>query len=249
MRIMAISDYHGASDLLFSLGHKLEEITPDLLVFCGDAMKGYARGDEWLAAKRENRPPVRDKPEIRAAFEEDEDCLRQFFAELGGHKIPIVCIPGNMDAPLDRYLTIMRELVTQHPNLQLVHDKEVDIAGVRVGGFGGEIVEETEEFFVLMSPADTILKNLNPDLDILLLHSPPVMERIDLDEGAHKGSALVNQFIEQLNPRLVFCGHAHRAQGWELLFNSVVINPGALKYGNAAIVELQRPTKVDFLKI
>jgi len=94
---LVISDFHGSVQVLPPLVKKIEEIS-HLLIFSGDIVKRYARGDEWLAARDEGRAPqVTD--EIRAEKQEDEKFYQQFFSFFKGLLIPSFMVPGNRDVP------------------------------------------------------------------------------------------------------------------------------------------------------
>ena len=51
MRILAISDFHGAQEVLDPLLAACREESPAAILFAGDVVRGFARGDEWLAAQ------------------------------------------------------------------------------------------------------------------------------------------------------------------------------------------------------
>jgi Icc-related predicted phosphoesterase len=60
--------------------------------------------------------------------------------------------------------------------------------------------------------------------------------------GFHVGSTAVRDFIEEAQPDLVICGHIHESRGKDKIENSVVINCGAAKEGNYALVEISEDT-------
>jgi len=73
MLSLLISDFHGSLEILESLEKMIKENRFDVIFFCGDIVKGHKRGNEWLAAKKENRIPNREKLEI--ITEKDEDIM------------------------------------------------------------------------------------------------------------------------------------------------------------------------------
>ncbi len=223
MIILSISDFHGSVDVLGKTGKRIKEIQPDLIVFTGDIVKGSARGDEWLKAKTEGRPPNKDLKSIKAEEKVDLELYFKFYEWLNSFRIPAVTIPGNMDAPAERYFKIMMEAETVHENIISVHGRHIRIGrNFVIGGFGGELTQaEKEEFFVLQYPAWEAkyhLGNLaHEEHDkILLLHTPPV-SKLDLEGGSHKGSNIVNELIKSLTPKFAFCGHAHNCQGKDII--------------------------------
>ena len=70
MKFFCISDFHGALDVLPALVKKIKDVNPDVIIFTGDVVKGYARGDEWLAAKAKGRPGNKELPAIKEGFAE-----------------------------------------------------------------------------------------------------------------------------------------------------------------------------------
>lgn len=237
---MVLSDYHGAEDILPALEEAIENEEIELIAYCGDTVKGYARGDEWLASLREKRKPRRDLPSIKDEAVEDELLYRKFFFNLNGFGIPVVAIPGNMDAPVERY----QKAISEFPNIQDVHGKIFRYNGFTFFGYGGEIGDMEEKELVFISKGEDVLKLFEQNLKgekekpIFLLHQPPV-SKIDIDPKTQKhiGSPFVNKIIEKHNPLFVFCGHAHAGAGQDTIGNTLVINPGALKKGRYAVLD------------
>ena len=256
MKILAIADFHGCTEVLEPLMKKIKEHKPDVICFCGDVVKGYARGDEWLSAKSEGRKPVKSE-EIEKEFADDEEFLRKFYGELSSPGIPVLVIPGNMDAPEERYSKIMRDLMDKHKTIHLIHGDSYKMGGYWFVGYGGEISdEEDEDFFVQISSRSGVEKELREELDnlqgkkiILLTHSPPLASKVDLEKGRHKGSGFVAEIIETYSPELVLCGHAHTMGVREEVGETVVVNTGALKYKRASFIELDGDINVRFLEI
>jgi uncharacterized protein len=74
---------------------------------------------------------------------------------------------------------------------------------------------------------------------ILISHAPPYGTRVDLvHSGFHVGSTAVRDFIEEVQPDLVICGHIHESRGKDKIETSVVINCGAAKEGNYGLIEI-----------
>ncbi len=236
-----LSDYHGNEEILPALEEAVENEGIDIIAYCGDTVKGYARGDEWLAALREKREPRRDLASIQDEAVEDELIYRRFFFNLNGFGIPVVCIPGNMDAPIERY----RKAIEEFPNLHDVHERIFEYQGYTFFGYGGEIGDKEERELVFVSKRETVVKAFEKNKDsfnrlILLFHHPP-KSKIDLDPGTqtHIGSEVVNQIIERYSPIFCFCGHAHHSAGQDTIQNTLVVNPGALKKGRYAVVDIE----------
>ena len=241
MKLAVLSDFHGATELLPSLKAFLSGAA-EAVFFCGDAVKGHARGDEWLAARAQGRTPVLNTPEIEAEAHQDLSYYTLLYSTLCELDMPVFAVPGNMDAPEQRYAHYIVPMSVSSPHLHIVHLSHYLFCSYLVAGIGGELVETSPHRGLVLQysrkEAELAVGFLSGASlkKILLLHSPPASS-LGLDEGTQKGSPVVNSLIECFQPLFVFCGHAHRAQGEERIGSALVINPGALKYGNLAIVD------------
>ena len=232
IRIMGLSDFHGATHVLGPLKKKIEEVNPDLITFSGDIVKGYKRGDEWLLSREEKRLPIMTD-DIRNEEKEDLHFYETFFSFLDQLSMPVFVVPGNMDAPESLFLKASANKIHN------IH-KTLVIEPVTIAGFGGQITEDKEEAtFVLQYSRRQVIEVMNDvtaEIKILITHSPPI-STLSFEDGQEKGSLVINDIVNLLNPHYVFCGHAHKSQGAEWIKATLVVNPGALKYGNYAVVE------------
>ena len=246
MKILICSDFHGKIDLLDSIFDAFQQIAPDLITFCGDVVKGKARGTLWLKAVAEGKRPNPDATEIIQEAEEDQRYYQTFFSCLNKLGIPILVVPGNMDAPESRFFSLLFEYEMKLNNIRLIHENIISYKGFFFSGFGGEIAEnQSEGHFVLQYPYPSVHFCLRKLLylkgkKILILHTPP-QSKLDFEKGHHKGCPYINELIEWIHPEFVFCGHAHHAKGEEWLGKSLVVNPGPLKEGCFAILDTEEP--------
>jgi hypothetical protein len=254
MKIFAISDFHGAIEILDNLKKKAVEVNPNLIVFTGDVVKGYARGGEWLDAISQKRAPDRTKERIEQEKEEDLKLYEEFYRSLNELNIPVVTIPGNMDAPEERFFSHVLNFTLSSDNIHVVQESLIKVGKYIISGFGGEITESSKEtFFVLQYPRKEVEFGIRrvkfiKGHKILLFHTPPVGNVVDKEENTHRGTSVVNDIIKEIKPTLVFCGHAHKAKGYEMISNTLVVNPGALKKGHFAIVEPEE-MKVELMEL
>jgi Icc-related predicted phosphoesterase len=230
IRIMVLSDFHGATHVLDPLKEKIQKVNPDLITFSGDIVKGYCRGDEWLQSCEEKRQPIMTN-DIKNEEEEDLHFYKIFFSFLDQLPMPVVVIPGNMDAPESRFL----KASTNNIHKILVTEP------ITIAGFGGQITEDNEETtFVLQYSRRQVLEVmkefLTAEIKVLITHSPPI-STLSFEDGQEKGSLVINDVVDLLNPHYVFCGHVHKFPGAEWIKATLIVNPGALKYGNYAVVE------------
>ncbi len=247
MKLLVISDFHGAGERLEPIKDRARESGVEAVIFCGDIVKGHARGDEWLAARREGRPPRRDLTSISKEAGEDLTLYDTFYSSMNELSVATYVVPGNMDAPFARYARVAEEAPAKYPRVRFAHQRLLPLSEeFMLLGVGGELSErEREDFFVLVFPewearyAAIAGREISRSL-ILLTHTPPVGAQVDLDAGGHKGSLVVNRLIDMLAPAYLFCGHAHKAQAQEQLAGTVIVNPGALKDGRYALVDTSR---------
>ncbi len=76
---------------------------------------------------------------------------------------------------------------------------------------------------------------------IVLMHNPPKDTKCDtISNGAHVGSPLLREFIENYKPLAVITGHIHESAGIDTIGNTTIINPGALLEGNYAWLDIEK---------
>lgn len=149
--------------------------------------------------------------------------------------MPILAVAGNCDTEgVEEYLA----------------DKKIAIegCGVRRGeylfvGVGGSLPcpgntpsEHGEEFFrnELNRTHCQLAGNL-----VVVTHQPAFGTNVDCVGGLHRRSEAVRRFIETHKPILAISGHIHEAFGKDTLGPTTLVNPGALKQGRYAIVEIE----------
>jgi len=246
MKILAISDWHGKENVLSKLTSAIKGLSLDLVVFTGDILQWRAKCTEWANATKENRSPQIDLPEIKEEIEKNAQLYARFYQAVKDFNLPFFAIPGNVDSPLPQYIKIGWEQMKENPNLHMVHSNLHTVNNkLAIAGFGGEITEkDKEDFFVLQFPRWEIefglcfLSRFSYSI-ILLTHTPPI-GTLDIDDGKHKGSKVINDLIQRFRPAWLFCGHAHGARGNELMGECMVVNPGALKNGFYALVDTEK---------
>ncbi|MGI5817007.1 MAG: metallophosphoesterase [Armatimonadota bacterium] len=245
MKALVFSDVHGKMDAVRHLMRLAPRMDCDLGLFCGDVVRGSARGSEFLAAKEEGREADLCKPEVAKERAEDYALYAEFYGCLRPSPFPIYGVPGNMDAPEGRYLTCSLTEEGGNSPMEVVHRSLARHGDYVISGLGGQITEvDRHEFLVLQYPRWEALHQLRllEFVDaprIMVLHTPPIGEVVDRDNGGHKGSQVVNELINTFRPKLAVCGHAHDAQGQETIAQTLVVNPGSLKDGRYAIVDLE----------
>lgn len=244
MKALVFSDVHGEMDAVRNLMRLTPKMDCELGLFCGDVVRGHARGEEFLSSHAEGREPDTRKPEILKERAEDYALYAEFHACLRPSPFPIYGVPGNMDAPEGRYLTCSLAEEGAASPLEVVHRSLARCGDWVISGLGGRITEvDRHEDLVLEYPRWEALHQLRlfemvDGPRIMVLHTPPIGEVVDLDNGSHKGCQVVNELIQTYRPKLAVAGHAHDAQGQEIIAQTLVVNPGALRGGNYAVVDL-----------
>lgn len=83
---------------------------------------------------------------------------------------------------------------------------------------------------------------------ITVIHNPPKDTKLDvIANGAHVGSPLIRAFIEKYKPLLVVSGHIHESAAIDKIGETTLINPGALFEGKYAIAEISGGGKKPFV--
>lgn len=114
------------------------------------------------------------------------------------------------------------------------HGKTMELGGCHFGGLGysnptpfdtpGEYSEE--ELAERLTP----FGGLEPL--VMICHAPPFQTALDqIRPGLHAGSRAVRAFIEERQPRYLFCGHIHEAEGASIrLGGTQAVNVGKRGY-------------------
>ena len=103
-------------------------------------------------------------------------------------------------------------LVNLMTNCKVLFDSSIVIKGVKFFGtswqpeFNNWAFNRTEEELV------ELYKRIPNDTDVLISHCPPY-GIVDMAHGEHLGSKALKERINQINPKLVICGHIHGGYG------------------------------------
>jgi len=212
MRMLVISDVHGnISALRDVLAKHLDEV--DVVVSAGDlAPYGDPRGCKRMLTALSMICSVR--------------------------KVPIVAVPGNMER--------LRDYEYPPEGVYVVHGSHAVILGYSFMGVGGSTPTPFGTYFELSEEeiADILERAWRNAFAagpvILVTHSPPYGTKCDIVHGGqHVGSRAVRDFIEHHPVLLCICGHIHESRNIDRLGNTVIVNPGPLKNGFYAMIELE----------
>jgi hypothetical protein len=244
MKVLAIANYMGERRVLGDLQNMIKREGIDFILFAGGILRPGEGGfsSQGTAANNPSQMAHHEHEEMR-----DVEAYEAFFKGVGELKIPAFYIPGSHDAPIERY---MREAFNHEivfPHIRNVHKTFSIYRGhYEIVGIGGEITEkEREERRILRYPRWEveyhlkIIRDLRPLELIMLFHTPPYGGRLDLFNGQHRGSEVVEDFIKTYDPTFAVVGSGAQP-GEEIIGTSLVINPGSLKDGQYAIINLRR---------
>lgn len=160
---------------------------------------------------------------------------------------PVFFVPGNCDPQKSLH---WEDSLKHIFNL---HGKHHKIQGFFLAGVGGSVIspfntfiEYTEdEYLELLNKATKGLNDFSKL--ILIVHNPPYNTKLDMVHGnTHVGSSSVREFIEVKQPLLIITGHIHESRGIDQIGRTVMVNPGPLKWGYYALMDISNE-KVDVL--
>ena len=140
----------------------------------------------------------------------------------------------------------MGEDIRKLKNVHIVRNRLRRINGLRVGFLEyfidtnwvqdfkpGDYKKRLKKAKKETDKARKILRGFN-NLDILLCHQPPykVLDNVTnpaapkFYQGKHAGSKVILDYIKKYQPRYVFCGHIHEAEGRKKIGKTEVYNLG-----------------------
>lgn len=152
--------------------------------------------------------------------------------------LPILFISGNTDPP-QLASTRIEGAVNLHASCK-------NISGYSFVGVGAP----HSTFDVPEDKISQWLKNgveecSQADSLVVVAHVPPKNTKVDVAFiGGHVGSLSLRQFITERKPLAVFCGHIHEAKGIDYIGDTIIVNPGPVRDGYYAVIELDGKVNV-----
>ncbi len=154
----------------------------------------------------------------------DFECL-EAVRVLEEAKTQVYAVTGNLDDP--RIADLLEELGMS------VENKVVEFEGFRIAGVSGQ------------EPKTSVKLLMNKDFDVLLSHYPPKGFVDRAWSGVHIGLPEIRELCEMKKPLVIHTGHVHEARGVDKCGNTIVVNPGPLRYGYYAIVRYEEEIIVE----
>lgn len=173
--------------------------------------------------------------------------------------IPIYYIPGNRE-----YENVAHGFEGLPDNMHPIHNKIEEFKSdsddtIFLVGFGGALpgmfnnfVADEDEVLESLEKLFEELAGMKSDGDYVMIvsHNPPKNTKLDDAKfGGHIGSESLVQIIKKYHPDLCVCGHVHESPGIEKINDTICLNPGASKHGNAGLIIIDEKIEVDIVKI
>ena len=178
------------------------------------------------------RQRLRDLLSLAARYElvtiaGDLQCDGDLVKALAESPTRVAAVTGNMD---DTHIARLLEEAGLSVESEVVYLGGYHLAGVS----GREPVTSLNRVRELVREL-----GVEPGRLILLSHHPPkgVVDRALL--GVHAGLYELREFDETFQPRVHLCGHIHEARGVGRIGRTLVVNPGPLKRGYYAMVDVE----------
>lgn len=151
--------------------------------------------------------------------------MTDIFKTLENLKIPMLIIPGNHETDKE-----IHELCKKYKFAVDIDRGCYEINDYCFLGYGGGGFSiEDQDFEDLAKKFKKYIKeNVNKKI-ILVVHAPVYKTKTDyLSNLGHQGNKAIRNFIEEIQPKLVLCGHFHdTARTMDRIKQTLIINPGS----------------------
>jgi uncharacterized protein len=149
-----------------------------------------------------------------------EHQLAKVLEKLNNIGKPILLISGNHEN-LER---LEKECDNYH-NIMFIDRKICTFREYIICGYGGGGFAMRGEEFVKY--AKVFKRKMKGKKSILVVHQPPYKTKVDYIHNHHAGNKSYTDFIKDVQPNLVICGHLHEtAEEKDNIGKTKIINPG-----------------------
>lgn len=208
MKLLVVSDFHGSIEAAHKTAAKAKQTKADVIIVCGDLTH----------------------------FGSVEDAGK-ILAPLIALELPVLFVAGNCD-PAQLAEAQIKGAVNLHEQCHRLDT----ISFMGLGAAPSSRFYswfEMSEAKILNALVETADRCSEGGSLVIVSHTPPKGTKVDRAfSSIHAGSASLRTFIENRKPSIVFCGHIHEAKGVDRIGDTIVVNPGAVRHGSCAIVDL-----------
>lgn len=168
-------------------------------------------------------------------FTGDSECDGEVVELLFNAGKRVFFVPGNMDD-----IAVAKAFERMDMNID---GRVVKFNGYTFAGIGG---------ISFMSSLESVKRRLREapaHALIVVSHHPPKNGVTDKAKiGVSAGLVELRRFVEEYRPLIHLHGHIHEAPGFTVLGETLVVNPGPLKRGRFALIEVET-RKVELLSL
>lgn len=220
------------------LRNGVEAYRPDGMLFAGGVLHGRRQytprcGTAWGMTR------------------EDSLFVEHFLETLGELGVFAAVIPGPTDTPIGDFLRMGMHAEVDFPNIHLVHGTLAVEGDLAIAGMGGVICDGPawEKDFCSRTIAEYHLRALwaatQPHRILLLPAPPPGLL------GGTDGCSLMGELIDSCHPTLCVVGGPSRHRGSQRIAHTLVVNPGHVADGSAALFDWNQPAEkqVELLRL
>lgn len=224
MRIMALSDLHGATQIASKAAAEARRLEVNAIILAGD----ITHFDD-----------VKKAEEILSIFRTSE--------------VPVWFVPGNCDEPEILNVKMDGCSSLHGKSIQFEGFVIVGVGGCNISPFGTLIELEEADITKVLNAAipgslrgeRLILVSHPPpygcNLDVV--YDPYYHGQ------KHVGSTSVLEFVEKTKPAIVFCGHIHESRGIDLISSSTIVNTAPAFEGWFALADLDDKVDVQIRRL
>lgn len=216
--------------------------------------------------KRLNFKEIIGKKKFARLLKKDYAVGKEILKELDEFGIKVFSVFGNGDWYKFQYNKSNRDyglFIKKLSNIRNINRGKSSFNGLKIVGFGGYLdpdiyftkkgiksINASEKRIkigrrIYKAEEKRLMKLMENKPDILLIHYTPYncldkMKARGLPlHGEPMGVSSFNRAIRKYQPLITICGHMHENQGKCKIGKTLIINPGSVAEGKAALIELE----------
>jgi len=243
MRLLGITDLHSAVAMLDRILHRAGPV--DLVLLGGD-MTNFGTPDEAeLIVKRVQQAGL---PVLAVAGNCDSALIEQRLQDLGVSLYRRAVVRNRIGFQGLSAMPPWKSRMYHFSEDQLADDLQEGYRQLQAQKQPGQKLPQTEALSAASAPQQA--EPLGWKTHIVLSHVPPRDCKLDRTFlGRHVGSLALRQFIDQVQPDLVICGHIHEGRGLDRIGQTWVLNCGPAAAGNYGLVEVASELRLELCRV